>query len=192
MTKWQQVFDAKKNFPLMFLDVPIFKGTVEKFYEKWIPTNAQVLDFGSGNNYLKNILKPVVYQSVDIDDSFPHEYSSMRQVKRDFDVIVANSVLEHLSLEELKEIFPLFQAKAQTLVFNFPNAWASFGAYGNDYTHKTLLSFRALGGLLKEAGYRDVCFFRIADCRFIWIRELLARLLRVDFCLTIACIAKKW
>lgn len=67
-----------------------------------LPSGFSILDVGAGNRAFGSALEregiDCIYQSVDIEKKYRHEYSSIEEVEDTFDLITMFEVLEHLPL----------------------------------------------------------------------------------------------
>jgi len=76
-----------------------------------------------------------------------------------YDLIVALDVLEHLTLEELKALFPKCRALLKeegAMLFRFPNAdsFAGMGAQNGDFTHITAIGQTKLQQIAGPSGLK--------------------------------------
>src|SRR5512139_1522363 len=67
-----------------------------------------VLEIGAFDRGLEERIKRryprVLYRSLDIDPTYPHDYSSLEEVKEPLDMVLLFEVIEHLSLEEGRDM----------------------------------------------------------------------------------------
>jgi len=85
-------------------------------------------------------------------------YKSITEVKDTCDLIIAFDVLEHLSIDQLKELFScaykILDANGKML-FRFPNgdSYAGLAAQNGDYTHITSIGKSKLQQLIEPYGF---------------------------------------
>ena len=78
------------------------------FILKYLRDGERVLEIGAFNRSLEGRLKKycpgIVYKSLDIDPSYSHDYTSLIQVKEKFDMVLLFEVIEHLGMDEGREM----------------------------------------------------------------------------------------
>lgn len=186
---WQESQSPKFSFDLTPFNYPIFRVFRDLLYIN-IWRGCSVLHFGVGKN--KVTIESIEYVTLDIDEVVKADYRNLNEVpeNKKIDIVFSENNIEHLDVQEIKTFFAWCRAKKAIIVFNIPNAWASYGLYASDYTHKTFLNTRAYGGLLREAGYEKIEFYRINNGRFQFFRNLVSKFIGLDFCQTIGVVAK--
>jgi hypothetical protein len=176
---WSESVKLKTGFPVHPFKYPIVCSEDKFFFDN---TNSKdvVLLFGCSDR--KYDLKASKFIRVDVDVKVNPDYLDYRLVKEKFDVVVARNVVEHLSVGEIRELFKFFVDRKVVLLFNFPNAWSNYGVFASDYTHKSFFSSRCYGGLLREAGFSRISFFRCSNARFKFVRQFVSEFVGLDFC----------
>lgn len=183
-TNWSDTLEAKQSYPLGFMSYPIFNGTGMEFIAHFVKPTDTLLEFGCGPHRPLSELKVEKYYTLDSDKKVKPDFTRIQDAaKIKFDVIASNVVLEHLTADEIRETFHAFKGMTKRIVFVVPNAWANYGVYASDYTHRTHLAIRGWGGLLREAGIENpVTFYRISPSKWAGLKNGIARLNGVDFC----------
>ena len=137
------------------------------YFQRLIPYNCRILDFGAGYCYFINNIKAKDKYAVDIEDvvlkyansevkpyvgnlqdlNFEHNY---------FDVIFASNVLEHITVEDiictLKDINKILKQKGHFIILS-PNFKYAYKSYFDDYTHKAILTDKSLQDILLGCGF---------------------------------------
>ncbi len=163
--------------------------------------DSAVLDVGAFDRGLEDRIKKtcpdVVYKSMDIDRTMPHDYYSLDEIEERFDVIVMAEVIEHLEFEEgvrmLGKLHSLLVRGGRLIVttpnIHHPNMWM------RDAQHRTPYRFDVLGGALLLSGFTLKAIYRLYNDQFLrrlvrlYLMAPLHRWLDVDFAGTIACVA---
>jgi SAM-dependent methyltransferase len=161
-----------------------------------------VLDVGANDRnverYLKEHSAPARYFSCDVDRTLHHDYYSLDEVDRTFDVVCLFDVIEHLQVpiarDMVKKLFGVLGPGGKLYV-STPNVDHPT-RFWRDCTHITPFRYDELAGLMIGAGFTDIQVFRIA--RMKWqdrLRYVLAaptlRLLGIDFAPSILLIGKR-
>ncbi len=162
-----------------------------------------LLDVGAFNRGLENKLKrlrpAMVYKSMDIDRTMPHDYYSLDDIEESFHVIVMAEVIEHLRFEDgvemLERLHGLLKPEGKLIVttpnIHHPNMWM------RDAQHITPYRFDVLGGALMLAGFSLKTIYRLYNDQFLrrlvrlYLMAPLHRWLDVDFAGTILAVAVK-
>ncbi len=130
--------------------------------------NIKVLDIGFGNGSFMSFIKKnnSKIEGVEIQKALLEEaknkgitvYESLAEIKEgSFDLIVAFDVLEHLTVEQLKELFinckNLIKENG-VMLFRFPNADSFLGmsAQNGDFTHITAIGKQKLHQIITPIG----------------------------------------
>ncbi len=160
-----------------------------------------LLDVGAFDRGLEERLKKVcpgiVYRSMDVDMTMPHDYYSLDEIEERFHTIVMAEVVEHLEFEEairmLERLHGLLHPGGRLIVttpnIHHPNMWM------RDAQHITPYRFDVLGGALLLSGFSLKAIYRLYNDQFLrrlvrlYLMAPLHRWLDVDFAGTIACVA---
>lgn len=135
-----------------------------------IPKNGDVLDFGAGSRYMKQVLQQGgfggEYFSLDVSHSYQHDYHSIDEVDRWFDAIICSEVLEHmwpdLAFSILSRLCSALTDEG-CLIVTVPNP-LYFGAMERDMTHVTGYPAGDLYALLRIAGVAgELTVYRVED-----------------------------
>jgi SAM-dependent methyltransferase len=167
---WNKIKASKRKALSMYPDlykIPLIKS--HKLILKYVVKDGdEVLDFGANNRSLKEyisktIQKNVSYYSFDIDRSFEHDFYSLEDIDKVFDVVIMFEVLEHLSISEI--FTTINQASSLlkpggSIVVSIPNIFHPT-RFWRDCTHTTPLNYYELLGLLELNGFEGFRIFRL-------------------------------
>jgi SAM-dependent methyltransferase len=170
---------------------------------RYLKDGETVLEIGAFNRDLevkiKKIYHRVVYKSMDIDPAYPHDYSSFKEIRETFDMVLLFEVIEHLGLEEgramVGSIYEILNHRGR-VILTIPNINTP-GQYWKDPTHMTPYYYEEIGGLLLSKHFEIVeirRIFRKSLFKFYLIGYILApvfRFLGLDFAQSILLVAKK-
>ncbi|MEZ6072895.1 MAG: methyltransferase domain-containing protein [Pirellulales bacterium] len=167
------------------------------------PERGAMLEVGAGARRLAVRLasrRPgCQYHSMDIDDTFAHDYHDLSDIARSFECVVALEVVEHLPFEQIPGWLAALAerlAPGGRLVLSTPNTYYP-PAYLRDATHRTPLAFDELGGLVEHAGLRVERIVRVHNdpVHRRWLRRYafgwLFRMLGLDFAPQIVLVAER-
>ncbi len=173
------------------------------FILKYLREGESILEIGAFDRVLGERIRsqsPLVrYKSMDIDSTYPHDYTSLEEIRETFDVILLFEVIEHLGLEQgramVARIFQILNGGGR-VILSTPNVYTP-GQYWKDVSHLTPYHYDELGGLLLSQGFEvvEICrYFHDAFLPFFlkaYLSRPLFRLLGVDFSKSIFLVAKK-
>lgn len=202
---WSGLYEHRRAAAARFgkiFALPIAKRVREVLLDH-IANDNHVLEVGAGSRDMQRTLQQhgrrVRYESIDIDPNGEHEYASLEEIERTYDVIFALEVVEHLTLEEIKpwlvRLHELLRANG-TLLLSTPNTYYP-PAYLRDATHRTPLCYDELAGLCTAAGFEVTRIVRIYHDplhRKLLRRYLfgwLFRLIGIDFARQIMLVARR-
>jgi SAM-dependent methyltransferase len=162
-----------------------------------------VLDVGASTRHLESRIKKyyphIVYKSLDIDPAYPHDYSSFDEIQENFDVVLLVEVIEHLDLEEgremVKNIYRILNPRGR-VILSTPNTYTP-SQYWKDITHITPYHYEELGALFLSEGFEivEICrTLREPVLKFYlkgYILSPLFRFLGIDFSESIVMVARK-
>ncbi len=204
MLSWSLLYRHRRSVADRFgkvFQLPLAKRVRDVLLDQVAP-QAAVLEVGAGDRGMREhllCLPGVTYESMDIDPAGGHDYTSLQQIDRSYDVVVSLEVIEHLPLEEmtawLKRLAELLKPEGR-LVLSTPNTFYP-PAYLRDATHRTPLCYDELGGLVEMAGLRVEKIVRIYNdplWRYVarrWLFGWLFRLIGIDFARQIVLVARK-
>lgn len=138
-----------------------------KYFQRFIPLDSRVLDFGAGYCYFINNIHAKEKYAVDIEEvvlKYAHDevkayVGNLQEVKFEddyFDIVFSSNTLEHMTIEEilqtLREINRILK-KNGTFIILSPNFRYSYKVYFDDYTHKSILTDRSLRDMLLSCGF---------------------------------------
>jgi SAM-dependent methyltransferase len=173
------------------------------FILKYLKEGEAVLEIGAYNRELGGRIKEyyphIQYKSLDIDPSYQHNYTSLEEVKEEFDMVLLFEVIEHLGFEEgremVRKIHPILNPGGRVMLTT-PNTYKP-GQYWKDLSHRTAYHYEELGGLFLSEGFElvDICrVFNEPFFNFVLKVYLLApffRFLGIDFAKSILLVARK-
>jgi len=169
----------------------------------YLKDGEKVLEIGASNRELEKRIKDtfprVVYKSLDIDPAYRHDYSSLDEVREPFDLVLLFEVIEHLSLEEGRQMvarLPAILNPGGRVILTTPNVYTP-GQYWKDVSHLVPYHYEELGGLFLSQGLNIVemrRLFRKSLAGFIlkgYCLSPLFRFLGIDFSDSILLVARK-
>ena len=185
------------------LDLPIVESPYQEMFKHY--ENGNVLDLGAGKKkplfeVLKNKLKDGKYYSLDTDPQGEFDFGKIEEIPNDlkFDLIVANQVFEHLSIDESLEL--LCEAREHLtdngkVIATVPNI-AHPNRQRSNITHKTPWGHNSFYALFRIAGLETKNISRYSKKLPEGIMEKILgyymnRLYRIDYCDSILLIAIK-
>ncbi len=173
------------------------------FILSYLKDGEKVLEIGAYNRALEGRIKKyyphILYKSMDIDPTYPHDYSSLEEIREQFDVILLFEVIEHLNVEEGREmvggIYQILHPGGR-VIMTTPNVYTP-GQYWKDLTHRTAYHYEELGGLLIGQRFELVEICRLFSEPFvkflvkIYLLSPVFRLLGIDFTKSILLVAQR-
>jgi SAM-dependent methyltransferase len=171
--------------------------------KKHLRPGMRILDVGASDKRMekkvKDVYPDILYKSMDIDRTIPHDYHSLDEIDEQFDLIILFEVIEHLELEQgvklLRRLNELLVDGGQ-LIISTPNIFNP-GRFWIDATHKTAYSYEELGGIVLSQGLEVLAIYRTFHASFLkYFFRLtlfypLHRILNVDFAKSIVVLAGK-
>ena len=173
------------------------------FILKHLKDGETVLEIGAFNRELGDRIKKycpqAAYKSVDIDPTYPHDYSSLDEVKERFDLVLLFEVIEHLDWDDgrkmVARIFEILNPGGRVII-STPNVYTP-GQYWKDVSHRTPYHYEELGGLLLGQQFELVKVCRLYSepaLHFfikVYLLSPLFRLLSIDFAKSILVVGRK-
>lgn len=181
-----------------------------KIVKKRLPTVLEflrdgetILEIGAGDRGLEKRIKMhcpnAIYKSMDIDPSYPHDYSSFEEVKETFDMVLLFEVIEHLTLDEGREmvrnIYQILKPGGR-VILTTPNVYTP-GRYWKDATHRTAYHYEELGGLLLHQDFEILEIYRVFNGPLlsfltkVYLFSPIFRFLGIDYTKSILLVARK-
>ncbi len=203
--KWSEQFLLREKVHQRYPDLWHLKVVRKRvpFLLKHLKDGESVLEVGAFNRDLgekmKIYLPRTTYKSMDIDPAYPHDYSSFDEIGEKFDMILLFEVIEHLGLEEgremVKRVYQVLKPGGR-VVLTTPNVFTP-GRYWKDATHCTPYHYEELGGLLlgQEFELLEIC--RMFNAPFleyllkVYVFSSLFRFLGIDYTKSIMVVAQK-
>jgi 2-polyprenyl-3-methyl-5-hydroxy-6-metoxy-1,4-benzoquinol methylase len=184
------------------LDLPITSSPQSELHTLLRP-GLRVLDVGAGaHKPLRQAVTPVTdsYFSLDTDPDGEFDYRSFEDITPgvEFDLVVANQVLEHLSLEQAFEMArSAFQRLSDGghLLATVPNA--AHPVRQRDCTHVTAWPVNDLYSLVRSVGFEVVSIGRYNKFPLTtnpvkrWIVRTVCEQFRMDWCDSIVAVGVK-
>lgn len=184
-------------------DLPIVNNYLDPLQDIG-PLAGNMLDFGAGPQILKPIMgsmfPDLIYHSLDADPTYACDFKNVEDITtgKTFHLIIANQVLEHLSLQEsLTSIQLLAQHLEKGGIFfaTIPNI-AHPNRFFADVDHKMYISHTVLFYLSLTAHLDPVHMYRYSKRMPIgWIERFLTKhicaIYRMDWADSIAMLAIK-
>lgn len=173
------------------------------FLLEHLKNGETVLEIGAFNRELGERIKQYYpqtsYQSVDIDPTYSHDYSSLEEVKERFDLVLLFEVIEHLDWDDgrkmIARIFEILNPGGR-VILSTPNVYTP-GQYWKDASHRTPYHYEELGGLLLSQQFEllKICrLFSEPMLEFffkVYLLSPLFRLLSIDFTKSILLVGRK-
>jgi SAM-dependent methyltransferase len=169
----------------------------------YLKDGETILEIGAYNRELgariKKYYPHIVYKSMDIDPTYPHDYSSLEEVKEKFDMVLLFEVIEHLDLNEgMEMIARIYQILGHggRVIISTPNIYTP-GAYWAGLSHRTAYHYAELGGVLLSQKFEIVEICRLFNAPFLqflikaFLLLPLFRLIGIDFTRSILLVARK-
>jgi len=170
---------------------------------KYLKDGEALLEVGASNRDLEGRIKrhypQILYKSLDIDPSYPHDYSSFEEIQETFDMVLLFEVIEHLKLDEGRQMARnIYQALSPggRVILTTPNVYTP-GRYWKDVTHQTAYHYEELGGLLLDQKFEVVEICRVFNAPLlpfllkVYLLSPVFRLLGLDFTKSILIVARK-
>lgn len=169
---------------------------------KRLESGMSVLEVGA---YDRNILrkidlegKDIDYRSLDTDRSLPHDYASIDEVDRTFDLIWMFEVIEHLPLADAADLVARIRdilVPGGALVLSTPNSHHPHRF--REPHHITPFKYDNLGALLEYCGLELRTVYRLYNAPFFqkiahrYVLQWLHRFLDIDFAPTLLAVASR-
>ena len=166
---WSSHYACRRDVAARFGDIfslPLAKRARDVL-SRQVGESALVLEVGAGDRRMAEKLRAgrggLTYESMDIDPCGNHDYSDLSKIDRQYDVIFAFEVLEHIDVDELGPFLSQVAGLVReggSLVLSTPNTWYP-PAYLRDITHRTPLPYDELGALVQRAGLHVSEIYRV-------------------------------
>jgi SAM-dependent methyltransferase len=163
----------------------------------------RILDVGASDKRMqkrvKDVYPDILYKSMDIDRTIPHDYYSLDEIDEQFDLIILFEVIEHLELDQGMELLSRLNellVDGGKLIISTPNIFHP-NRFWTTATHKTAYSYEELGGIVLSQGLEVLAIYRTFHASFLkYFFRLtlfypLHRILNVDFAKSIVVVAAK-
>lgn len=203
MLNWNQLIIGRehiyKRYPKIW-DLKLIKRP-SWLLKKHLRPAMRILDVGASDRRMaksiKDVYPDILYKSMDIDRTVPHDYYSLDEIKDQFDLIILFEVIEHLELEQgVKMLGRLRDLLAQggMLIISTPNTFNP-GRFWIDATHKVAYSYAELGALVLSQNFELLGIYRTFHASFLkYLFRLtlfypLHRILNVDFAKSVVVLA---
>ena len=173
------------------------------FILKYLKDGEAVLEIGAYDRELGGRIKKsyphILYKSLDIDPSYQHDYTSLEEVKEEFDMVLLFEVIEHLDWERGREMVARifdFLKPGGRVILTTPNIYTP-GQYWKDAGHRTPYHYEELGGLFLSQRFESIELFRLFNASFlkyfmrVYLFSNIFRFLRIDFTKSILLVARK-
>jgi SAM-dependent methyltransferase len=205
MLDWSQLINYRdqihERYPQIW-DLKLIKRP-SRLVKSLLRPGMHILDVGASDRRMqkriRDVCPDILYRSMDVDRSVPHDYYSLDNIDEQFDLIILFEVIEHLELEEgvvmlsrLNEL--LFDGG--TLIISTPNIFHP-NRFWTTATHKTAYSYEELGGIVQSQGFDVLGIYRTFNTSLLkYVLRLtlfypLHRILNVDFAKSIVVLAQK-
>jgi len=173
------------------------------FILKYLRDGEAVLEIGAYDRKLGDRIKKhfphVLYKSLDIDPSYSHDYTSIDEVKEEFNMVLLFELIEHLDRENgrkmVDKIFEILKPGGR-VILTTPNIYTP-GQYWKDVSHLTPYHYEELGGLFLSRRFESIDLFRYFNAPFIhyvmkvYLLFPVFRFLGIDFTKSILLLARR-
>ncbi len=170
---------------------------------RYLKEGEAVLEIGTHDRELGRRMKEhyprILYKSVDIDPSYQHDYTSLEDVREEFDMVLLFEVIEHLDWESGREmvarIFEILKPGGR-VILTTPNIYTP-GQYWKDVSHRTPYHYEELGGLFLSQRFESIELFRLFNAPLlryvmkVYLFSPVFRFLKIDFTKSILLVARK-
>jgi SAM-dependent methyltransferase len=163
----------------------------------------RILDVGASDKRMqkrvKDVYPDILYKSMDIDRTIPHDYYSLDEIDEQFDLIILFEVIEHLELDQGVELLSRLNellVDGGKLIISTPNIFHP-NRFWTTATHKTAYSYEELGGIVLSQGLEVLAIYRCFNASVVkYLLRLtifypLHRILNVDFAKSIVVLAQR-
>lgn len=146
---------------------------INEYLQRFIPTDATVLDIGCGYaDFINGIkankkyaidLNPDVAQYIASEDTTFIAQSILVELEvpdSSLDVVFASNLFEHFDDAELEVLINNIKSKLKPngkLILIQPNIYYAYRNYWDDYTHKKAFSHVSLANFLESHGFNITC-----------------------------------
>jgi SAM-dependent methyltransferase len=173
------------------------------FILKYLREGESILEIGAYNRELGGRIKKyyprILYKSLDIDPSYQHDYTSLEEVKEEFDMVLLFEVIEHWDWESGRKmvagIFEILKPGGR-VILTTPNIYTP-GQYWKDVSHRTPYHYEELGGLFLSQRFESIELFRLFNASLlkyvmkVYLFSPIFHFLRIDFTKSILLVARK-
>ena len=202
---WSKLFEYRSQIHRRYaeiLDLKIVRKRLP-FILKYLRDGEAVLEIGAYDRKLGDRIKKhfprVLYKSLDIDPSYSHDYTSIDEVKEEFNMVLLFELIEHLDRENgrkmVDKIFEILKPGGR-VILTTPNIYTP-GQYWKDVSHLTPYHYEELGGLFLSRRFESVDLFRYFNAPFIhyvmkvYLLFPVFRFLGIDFTKSILLLARR-
>lgn len=199
-TNYKKKHAVRRRYPSIW-KLPIVKRPHSLLAR--LPHSSSVLELGAGNrSFGERVAKHwpgATYKSFDIDQSRHHDFYSLEDIEGQYDTIVMQEVIEHLTSEvafqSLQVAFERLNSGGHILI-STPNIYYP-PEFLRDITHITPWSYDELGAAVLLSGFELVSLHRCYHESLFkkLVRRVICyplfRLLKIDFAHHIVAIGSK-
>jgi len=202
---WSKLFEYRSQIHRRYAEIWDLKIVRKRlpFILKYLRDGEAVLEIGAYDRKLGDRIKKhfphVLYKSLDIDPSYSHDYTSIDEVKEEFNMVLLFELIEHLDRENGRKmadkIFEILKPGGR-VILTTPNIYTP-GQYWKDVSHLTPYHYEELGGLFLSRRFESVDLFRYFNAPFIhyvmkvYLLFPVFRFLGIDFTKSILLLARK-
>ncbi len=202
---WSKLFEYRDQIHRRYPEVWDLKIVRKRlpFILKYLKDGESVLEIGAYNRELGHRIKKyypfIIYKSLDIDPSYRHDYTSLEEVREEFDMVLLFEVIEHLDWKSGRKmaarIFDILKPGGR-VILTTPNIYTP-AQYWKDVSHRTPYHYEELGGLFLGQQFERVDLFRYFNAPFlqygmkVYLFEKVFRFLGIDFTKSILLIARR-
>lgn len=202
---WSKLFEYRSQIHRRYAEIWDLKIVRKRlpFILKYLRDGEAVLEIGAYDRKLGDRIKKhfphVLYKSLDIDPSYSHDYTSIDEVKEEFNMVLLFELIEHLDRENgrkmVDKIFEILKPGGR-VILTTPNIYTP-GQYWKDVSHLTPYHYEELGGLFLSRRFESIDLFRYFNAPFIhyvmkvYLLFPVFRFLGIDFTKSILLLARR-
>lgn len=193
--KLREEFNSIKRIPVKKWYPCRGLNEIEKVYFDELKGQGSILDIGSGTNLLQRKFCESgyegVYHTLDLSREFSHDYYDLAAVDRDYDAIVLQEVIEHMSLDQFGELLEFIDAHLAPegkLVISTTQPRSVIPWEAWDMTHVQHYPLHDLYALFRARGFTARCYrvwtrrrkYTLRQEFRLFLRKVLCYVLGVD------------
>lgn len=205
MIDWTELINCRDKIHKRYANIWALKLIKRPSWllKRHLRPGMRILDVGASDKRMQkrvtDVYPDILYKSMDIDRTIPHDYYSLDDIDEQFDLIILFEVIEHLELDQGVELLSRLNellVDGGKLIISTPNIFHP-NRFWTTATHKTAYSYEELGGIVLSQGIEVLEIYRTFHASLLkYVLRLtifypLHRILSVDFAKSIVILASK-